>query len=254
MRIKLIFIWIGISLFACKHKSESNVEKAIAKNKIQVEAKKTTKQIDKNLKDQSNIDCKCFNGIGSSEDDKPIVCLKLSNGTSLSLCGYFDNEKQNGKLIMSEFNVFNCKTGNALVEYGAVQTCRIEQKKDSLIIKELKLLPAGENWNWELIQIAKQEITQSEGQIIVSNQVPVFRKFEIDETIQMEFLNSLEKGNGFGSEWESDLGRLELLSLLGNDTAWEILKNYEDFTGDKTDGALTEQWHDAIATVEWITK
>jgi hypothetical protein len=62
----------------------------------------------------------------------------------------------------------------------------------------------------------------------------------------------LKKGNGFGSEWESDLGKLEVLSLLGNNDAWEILKNYEDFTRDTTDGALSEQWEDAVATVKWI--
>ncbi len=35
---------------------------------------------------------------------------------------------------------------------------------------------------------------------------------------------------------------------------WEILKNYEGFTGLPTDGALAEQWKDAVATVEWITE
>ncbi len=36
----------------------------------------------------------------------------------------------------------------------------------------------------------------------------------------------------------TDLGKLEVLSLLGVDKAWEILENYEEFTGEKMDGAL----------------
>jgi hypothetical protein len=52
---------------------------------------------------------------------------------------------------------------------------------------------------------------------------------------------------------EDDLGRLEVLSIQGNEKAWKILKNYEKFTGEKADGALAEQWKDAVATVGWIT-
>ncbi|WP_020532546.1 hypothetical protein [Flexithrix dorotheae] len=252
MKIRLIFILLGISVIACKNNSDSKEEKELTKTEIQAETKIPINQVEKELEEKPSTDCKCFNGIGSSEDDKPIIISKFSNGTSLSLCGYFDKEKQDKGLIMSEFNIFNCKTGSSLVEYGAVQTCRIEQKKDSLIIRELKYLPVGKNWNWELIQIARQEITQKEGEIIVSNQIPETGNFDINKTTQIEFLNSLKRGGGFDSEWESDLGKLEVLSLLGNDEAWEILKNYEDFTGAKTDGALAEQWKDAIATIEWI--
>jgi len=140
------------------------------------------------------------------------------------------------------------------VEYGAIQICKIEEKKDTLTIYELKYLPIGTNWNWELIQIAKQEILVTEGNLIANPQIPDLEKFIIEETEQTQFLNSLKKGNGFGAEWESDLGKLEVLSLLGNKKAWEILKNYEEFTEDKTDGALAEQWKDALATVEWINE
>ncbi len=213
-----------------------------------------TIQVKEEIAESSESVCKCFNGIGSSENDKPITTSTFSNGTSVSLCGFFDKEMQGEGLIMSEFNVFNCQTGDVLVEYGALQICRIEEQEDLLIVKELKYLPIGSNWNWELIQIGKQEIRLNEGKVDVTPQIPELEKFAIDEVIQRQFLNSLKKGKGFGSEWESELGKLEVLSLLGNDDAWEILKNYEDFTGDKTDGALAEQWKDAVATVKWITE
>jgi hypothetical protein len=251
MKIKLTILFLlSVSFFACKNNSESKNEEQIIKSDTELQTNHKEEDEEPNALLES--DCKCFNGIGSIENDKPILTLTYSNGTSLSLCGFFDKEMQDEGLIMSEFKVFNCETGNALVEYGAVQVCRIEEKQDSLIIKELKYLPIGEKWNWELIQIGKQEITQSEGEITVSNQIPELGKFIIDEATQTEFLNSLKKGSGFGSEWESDLGKLEVLSLLGNDKAWEILKDYEKFTGNKTDGALAEQWKDAIATVKWI--
>jgi hypothetical protein len=75
-------------------------------------------------------------------------------------------------------------------------------------------LPIGTNWNWELIQIAKQEILVTEGNLIANPQIPKLEKFAIKETEQTQFLNSLKKGNGFGSEWESDLGKLEFYPYL----------------------------------------
>ena len=243
---------LSLSFFACKNSSESKSEEQIIETNTEVLPEANTNHIEDKPNEQLESDCKCFNGIGSTESDKPILTYTFSNGASVSLCGFFDKEMQNEGLIMSEFNVFNCENGNALVEYGAIQICRIEAKKDTLTIYELKYLPIGTDWNWELIQIAKQEILVTEGILVANPQIPELEKFAIEETEQTQFLNSLQKGNGFGSEWESDLGKLEVLSLLGNENAWKILKNYEDFTGDKTDGALAEQWKDAIATVEWI--
>ena len=281
MKKQFILLIILISFLSCKKISDSssleshnkpshvNIEeissnktvKPVSHNKetlakrytnVELRGDEPLKRLDSN--NQLKSECNCFKGIGSSEDDKPIIKSKFSNGTILTLCGYFDEEIQDEELTMSEFNIFNCETGKAIVEYGAMQTCYVEQKKDLIILKELKYLPIGENWDWQFIQIGRQEISLENGKIIVSNQIPELGEFRIDQTSQSKFLNSLEKGTGFGPEWESDLGRLEVLSLLGNADAWKILNNYEEFVGDKTDGALSEQWNDAVLTVEWIKK
>jgi len=233
MKIDLIaFLFLLISFSACKSKMDA--------------LSKTTPNI------SASNECSCYNGIGSSEADKPIFSSSFSNGSSVSLCGYLNEDMQKGSQIISEFNVFDCKTGTALVEYGALQTCRVIKKENSIVIEELSYLPAGENWEWMLIQIGKQTLLPKGEGIYVQPQIPKLEKIKINKTKQSKFLNSLQKGNGFGEEWESDIGKLEVLSLIGNDRAWEILKNYQEFTGELTDGALAEQWKNAIATVEWI--
>lgn len=234
-----IILLLVLTLVACNSTSFQQKEKEL----------NNTKTIT-----NSKTECSCYNGIGSSEQDEPILVSKFSNGSSVSLCGYYDDEIQVEGLIMSEFNVFNCETGEALVEYGAVQICRIEEEKDALIISELKYLPAGENWNVELIKIGRQVITQDKNGILVANQIPDLAKIKIDKSKQEHFMGSLKRGNGFGSDWESELGKLEILSLIGNESAWQILKNYEEFTGEKTDGALAETWKAAISNVEWIKR
>ncbi len=253
MKVKLILLFLlSASILACKNNSETNSEELSIRNENLTSSEQQTIDTTKESIESTELVCKCFNGIGSTENDKPIITSTFSNGTSLSICGFFDKEMQGEQLVMSEFNVFNCETGDALVEYGAMQMCKIEEKKDTLTIYELKYLPTGTKWNWKLTQIAKQEIILNEGKVIANPQIPELEKFTIDEAEQTRFLNSLKRNVGFGSEWESDLGKLEVLSLIGNDKAWKILKNYEDFTGGKTDGALAEQWKNAITTVESI--
>lgn len=200
-------------------------------------------------------ECECSDGIGSTKTDKPNLIFDFLNGKSVSICGFFDKEIQDGEaLIMSEFNVFDCKTGESYLEYDATQTCRIKKLQDTLIIEELNYLPSGENWAWELIQIAEQKVSSNNDGIIVSKIKPKIKPIIIDENTQTEFLNSIKKGKGISGEWELEIGKLVVVSLSGNEKAWSVLKNYETYTGETTDGALAETWKDAVAIVEWLKK
>lgn len=196
--------------------------------------------------------CDCYQGIGSIKGEKPILKSNFSNGKSLVTCGYYDEDSQTLELVMSEFNIFDCDTGQSLVEYDAIQICNIREAKDSLIIEELKFMPAGKNWSWELFQIGEQIISVQNQSLVVSGSTPKFEAATIEEAQQNEFLNSIKLGQGIGGDWEEELGRLEVLSLMGNDKAWEILTNYEQLKGERTDGALAEEWKNAIANVNWI--
>jgi hypothetical protein len=42
------------------------------------------------------------------------------------------------------------------------------------------------------------------------------------------------------------------LLLLGYKKAKFVLENYEEFTGQKTDGELAEIWENAVAVTRWI--
>ena len=201
---------------------------------------------------EKEISCKCFDGIGSRNGDTANIVMNFSNGESISLCGFVDKEME--EMIFSEFNIFECKTGKSLTQFDATQNCRIIEKKDTLIIKELEYLPIGKNWTWEFIQIGEQIITTRDNKIFASKLSPKLEKFTIDDNDKKIFLNSLRKGTGHSKEWELEIGKLESLSLLGNEKAKNILENYEKFTGQGTDGAVAETWKDAKATVDWLKK
>lgn len=249
-RLPFILTLTGF-LISCGGINDSNTSVVLVEDSQLTEAENTARE--KPLDTAELIGCTCFDGISSAKTDKPIFAFDFSNGKSVTVCGHKEEDLDSKDLQISEFNVFDCSTGESLVEYGAMESCLIKTGKDSLIIQLLKFLPIGEDWKWTYVQIGEQVIIAENEELVVSGINARYHAKTISEEQQSTFIRSLEKGQGSGSNWEDDIGGLEVLSLLGNDEAWKILKNYEDFTGEKTDGALAEQWKDAIATVEWLS-
>jgi hypothetical protein len=235
-KFKIIYIVFSLLTISCSNNNQINVNETSSSTEA-IQEKAVT------------LTCNCFNGIGSRKGDSAIFEMKFSNGESISVCGFMDKEME--VTTFSEFNVFECSKGKSLTEYDAMQICRLIEKKDSLVIQELKYLPTGKNWTWNLIQIAEQIITVDDVKIFATPITPKLEKFYIDEQEAELFLNSLQKGKGH-NDWELELGKLEVLALKGNEKAKYILENYEKFTGQETDGAVRETWSDAKATVEWI--
>ncbi len=253
MTSKITFILIlSFLILSCGEKSNKKNTAKIKKDSLivleNVETESEAKNIEKGLKKQ----CKCYNGIGSSDKDMPILTFDFSNGKSVSICGYKNPDSRTDELLISEFNIFDCLNGKQFVEYGAVDNCLIETENDTIKIQLLKFLPIGENWKWSSIKVAEQIITPDLNKLKVSELTANYSPILINKSKQKDFLDSLKKGQGFSENWEENIGKLEVLSLNGNDRAWEILKNYEEFTGEQTDGALAEMWKEAIATVKWL--
>ena len=234
---RLTILFICILTLGCKNKSETKSE-----------VKETPNLITKNKVNS----CNCFDGIGSTKGDTSALKINFTNGQSISVCGFVDKEMEG--MIISEFNVFECNSGKSLTEYDAMQICRLVEKSDTLVIQELAYLPTGKKWAWNLIQIGEQIITTKDKNIVVTKQEPKLEQFSIDDTDAEIFLNSLKKGKGHSNDGELEISKLEALTLLGNDKAKYILENYEEYTGQETDGAVRETWKDARATIEWIKK
>ena len=70
---------------------------------------------------------------------------------------YYEKERiSDTEVVITEFNVFDCKTGKSLLQYGAVHTCNVKFEEGKLYITELEDLPAGENWKWESIPMMQE--------------------------------------------------------------------------------------------------
>ena len=171
------------------------------------------------------------------------MTLDFSNGRSVSVCGF--KEEGTNQIKVSEFDVFDCANGKSLTQFHAMQSCYIKTKKDTLVIKLLKMLPAGENWKLIPVQISEQLITLKNKELKVTNLQPILNTdFSINKKNQVEFITNLKN-----ETVKDNIGKLEVLSLLGNIEAWNILEKLEI---NELDGSIYKQWEDAISNVKGI--
>ncbi len=224
---------------------------------IAIETNNDINEVINHIKSEFQIEkitntCGCFEGIGSSEKDTPKLTYSFKNGKEISICGY-QHEEIKDKLSISEFDIFDCNTGKSYIRFGALDNCLIETYNDTLVINLTENIPSNENWNWNKTIVANQYITSPNDSIIVSEIKPNYQRKGYDTEIADNFLNQLKPNNGFDENWRETIGRLKFLSLEGNEKAWNILKNYNTYSGFEPDEAFAETWKESIASVKWLT-
>ncbi len=195
--------------------------------------------------------CKCYQGKWSLPEQTPLLTYQFSNGKSISVCGY--KEVKNKKEIFSEFDIFDCNTEKSLIAHTALEACYIELKEDTVVVQRLYYLPLpSQQWKWSYVPIAEQMLIADNDTIKALKETPKFATLKIAEKEQDAILKLLQNKKGIDNESETDLAKLQLLAMCGNDTAWKMLQNYEQVVGQKLDGAIKEQWTMALSTVKWL--
>ena len=198
-----------------------------------------------------NDSCKCFDGIGSSKDNKPNLVFTFSNGESVSVCGYQVSDDTCKELIMSEFMVFDCKSGDYYLAYGATKTCRIIEKQDTLVVQLLIQLPKPDDWKWSSTQIAEQYVYLDNNQIVASKRVFHYSPIAVEKSEMQVFFTKLKNREIPDSDWENTVGKLTLFALNGNKEAMSIIQNYESVTGHTPTGILSEYLTETIDIIKW---
>lgn len=196
-----------------------------------------------------NNSCNC----GTKQEEKPIYYYVFSDGTEIKICGSISVDS-----LITEFTVYKCNSDIIISQYDGYQHCKISFSNDTIQIIEYKWLPSGINWNYNQTKIGKELIVEKNNTIISLGEVPFFDKLEISEKEQNDFLNDIivNKDNGlqYDWSWEEIIDKLELLTLMDNKRAKEILLNIEQLTNYKFDGGVLEHYKSAIANITWMKK
>lgn len=191
--------------------------------------------------------CKCPAGNISAED-KPSKIYKFSNGKKLGLCG--TGEIINKEKRYSEFIIYQCGVDSAFLEVGAMETCTVEQSKDTLIVQEFYGIANGKNLsiNWIKFYVTKIFF---KGSILSKKKyfkqdLEKYKKGEI-EKVMNEYRNTKKNCN---SEKILLIGhRLFWAYVSGSKKAGEYLENFYKKYGE-FDGAISEEYREIIATYE----
>ncbi len=163
------------------------------------------------------VHCACFDGIGSDKNSQPVYSFTFSNNNAVSVCGYFHDS------IISEFDIFNCKTGQVLVEYSAMDECRITFINDKLTISELAYVADDDTWKRKYLEVGAK-IIAVDGQKLSVTEVKSFKvKSNISENAKEEFLSGYKKGELKKMDKGEVIYRLQAIALTGNKEAYNIL-------------------------------
>lgn len=240
-RNTLLILTIIIASCSCDQLKSRNVEPE--------EFKKAIKQ------NQGIEPCSCYNGIGAVEGDSSIYSLSFSTGQEIIVCGLKTTISYCGKPVFSEFNVYQCNSSQSLAEYSAMDNCLLTSRGDTFVIQNVNFIPVGDSWSWQCVPMAEQYFTPVRDSIVATELNPIKLELpDINPDSVNQFLQQIRDAKSNYSSWEEELGRLETLSLMGSDEAFELLKDYNKYIDGELDGALAEQWKNAIATVEWVTR
>ncbi|MBS1532884.1 MAG: hypothetical protein JSU01_21450, partial [Bacteroidetes bacterium] len=90
--------------------------------------------------------CNCpANEFGYPKAKKADTVFHLSNGRSIALCGYKDNDIDMPGTFFSEFVLAACGEKTIIKFWGAVLNCRLHVHRDTLIVETVDNLSTGKN-------------------------------------------------------------------------------------------------------------
>lgn len=194
---------------------------------------------------QTKSTCNCPSNT-IAHNSKPDLIFKFSNGKSVGLCGYSEN--QNKQQLFSEFIIYQCGQKIAIAEWGATRNCTVEQKNDTLIIQELFLIANGKNLSLRWEKFYKTKFYWDSDKLIdASYYLKNLKKYSPNEIkkVMTEF-EQLHINNNK----ESILliaHRLFWAYVSGNKKAGKYLEDFENRLG-SFDGANAQDFHDLIST------
>ncbi|MEO9511616.1 MAG: hypothetical protein ABJN84_07925 [Flavobacteriaceae bacterium] len=176
-------------------------------------------------------ECLCFNGEELQlEGAEPQMTFMLENGKTYNVCGFIENKMSNTQILISDFNIFDCESGELIFE-SLSQNSFINFKEGVLEIVQMDLLRFGENWEYETIPTGLVNIHYKDSIIDKTTTRPDFKNHKINQKQIDEFMlefESIDKRNEKEGVIEK-IEKLGALALIGNEKAMKILSDFNTY-------------------------
>jgi hypothetical protein len=189
---------------------------------------------------KNSCDCPTTKFAGTKAD----TTLHFSNGKTIVLCGYKNTETK--PTTFSEFILAVCGQDTIIDFWGAVLTCQLQLKKDTLFVKQIENLPTGENfkfqptiWTTEKFYFNGQKMTRK---LVINRQIPKYSQVKIKMV-----LKSFENEKvGLNDKKMELANRFFIASISGDKTARKYFVEFKTKFGE-LDGAFSEEYSDLTA-------
>lgn len=188
--------------------------------------------------------CVCSTGIGSSQGDLPVFTLTVDRKPHLAVCGFPESAVEPNNATLSEFDVFDCRSGLSVARYGANESREVSMQAGVIDIAQLISLPAGPHWEQREVSVSHQTISVVDSSVQVTTSqatidAPALKPMEISKfKRELSGLNS--RPSLPLSEWETMLSKLLVCSIMRDKECAAFLRNPEAQLGLKLDSAATE--------------
>ena len=197
-----------------------------------------------------NKNCECVKNTFTEE--KVDTVFHFTNGKNIVLCGFRNDETD--KINYSEFVLYVCGDKEIVNFWGAVQTCNVQVKNDTLYVEELVNLPNGKNFKFEenIWWINKYYFSGGELKMTssINNQIKKYDNNEIN--IVLKEFESTKKG--LDDNIMVLANKLLICSISENRIAKQYFNDLETKFG-TLDGAYKEEYYDLRAMLEnWYKK
>ncbi len=198
--------------------------------------------------------CRCYNGINSSNEDKPLMEYEFSDSIKIIVCGFLEQKINSKKIIVSEFDVFDKITGNSIVSYGAVPTCELRQVGNQIQISELFYLPIGKKWKYKRIPLFTQFLKIDDEKLVVSEKTFLPTAIKVDSSMMNVFMGEVYRNKGILSfnEVEVFMDKLLVLSLNNYPEAFLILNDFKTYFNVILDGTYLEHLNRNLELLAFI--
>lgn len=192
---------------------------------------------------KTSCDCPKTQFAGTKAD----TTFYLSNGKTIVLCG---NKNPDSKpTTFSEFILAVCGQDTIIDFWGAVMTCRLKVKKDSLLVVQLQNLPTGKNfkfqetiWTTEKIYFSGQKLVRK---LEVNSQI---RKYSLGEI--QSVLKTYETATPGLDESKMEIAnKLFIATISGDKIARQYFKEFKNKFG-PLDGAFAEEYSHLAAMLK----
>ena len=197
-----------------------------------------------------NVSCKCPKTQFAST--KADTAFHFSNGKTIVLCGYKNTDSK--PTTFSEFVLAVCGQDTIIDFWGAVLTCRLKLKKDTLLVDQLQNLSTGENfknqenvWATEKIYFSGQKVVRK---VVVNRQIRKYNQTEI-QTV----LKTYETAKPGLDDSKMEIANKLFISTISDDKkARQYFKEFKTKYG-ILDGAFQEKYIELTKMLElWDKK